>query len=44
MVYGTEDLCSTLPRLVYFLKLDLEVGISFILIMKKKKIVNKGIT
>ena len=44
-VYGTKDLCSTLPRLVNYLKQDLQVGISFILISNKRnKIVNKGIT
>ena len=30
-VYGTKDLCSTLPRPVNLLKQDLQVGISFIL-------------
>ena len=35
-VYGTEDLCSTLPWPVNFLKLDLQVGISIILISEIK--------
>ena len=44
MVYGTRDLCSTLPRLVNLLKQDLQVGISFILISNNRnKIVNKGL-